>query len=630
VVPGKILYVANHLGFGNPYFNLVDMVVTGSSSVTNYINGEIVYAHGATPGSATDVATVMNWSLPLKKLTLSISRGGFTSGNIIGDSSNANYQIGVTSYALMNGKYPFYTNWGNNSGLGLKEPFTNEISGNTLTGAGVNQIGYLGTTSEWENAATELLRLRFVNLDKTFSGDICKWRADDCPPLGNERTSYTGYIIPDPEWIRYPAVGKFQNADENFYVDTCRYLNRVVYNATKQCWPSAKVGFWGECQADSEPFNNYNVRWDDFVQDPNQANNGGWVGSPFVDDTGTPLTVTGLTGYVNYVAKKLKYIYEDTCDFVVPNFYSDFAGLSSDTATSTDITYKQISSFWNSPAGDKVVNSRTRTRRDVTLKLIRKMNELLPTGKKKEVFPTIWDIHMVSNQFGLITPDTVVNGGEFGCAVYGLTADRADSFYSLRKFMEQNLGVSGSTYTFYNLGHFVQPNPCDSLNLTRRRHPELVPVNRDRYYEDYIKPSFESGIVDGFYQWNMVTSYDYRYTARSRNELTGIGSNSINLLNIGDALDSRSETAVITIYQRRHLLEKVLGLCMSGLTYGAYLNNPNQFPGATVAGFSFDTWGQYNNIGHPASKFSRHKESDYILRHYCQYWANRAISEGIL
>jgi hypothetical protein len=258
------------------------------------------------------------------------------------------------------------------------------------------------------------------------------------------------------------------------------------------------------------------------------------------------------------------------------------------------------------------------------------MNELLPTGKKKEVYPAVWNFGLVSNQFGLITPSQPSGDGIL-CSgrIYGLTADRADSYYSLRKFMEQNLGVSGSTYTFWNLGHFSQSDPCDSLNLTRRRHPELVKLDRDQYYDRFIKQSIEWG-VDGFYQWNVTTAYDYRFGARSKNELTGVGSNSINLLNIGDVLNDKSEVAVDVIYQRRFLLSEVLGLSMAGITYGAYFENPNYFPGATVAGFSFDTWGQFNNIGHPASKFARHKVSDYILRHYCQYWANRAISEGIL
>jgi hypothetical protein len=252
------------------------------------------------------------------------------------------------------------------------------------------------------------------------------------------------------------------------------------------------------------------------------------------------------------------------------------------------------------------------------------MNELLVSeGKqRKEVYPTVWNLGLVSNQWGLLPPDNTPHG----CGItFGLTADRADSYYSLRKFMEQNLGVSGSTYTFWNLGHFSPSQTCDSINLTRRRHPEYVKLDRDQYYDRYIKQSIESGIVDGFYQWNMVTNYDYRYAARSKAELTALG-----LLNLGDTLDSRSQTAVDTIYQRRLLLSEVLGLCMAGLTYGAYFNNPNEFPGATLAGFSFGSWGEYNTIGHPASKFARHKMSDYILNHYCKYWADTAISDNIL
>ena len=526
--------------------------------------------------------------------------------------------MGISGICLGTGRYTFVSPWGNPS-KGLSEPFQNDVSGNTLTAAYVNTLALTqGRTADYDRAATELLRLRWLNLDQTFDGDICKWRADDSPPLGAERTSYTGYIFPDPELILYPRVGVFQTAGETFHIETCRFLNKIVYNACKQVWTQSKVGFWGECQADSEPFNTYDIRWDDFIQNP--AVNG----AGFVDDNGTSLTVTGLTGYVNYVAKKLKYIYEDTCDFVVPNFYSPYEGISSDGPDDADIHYSQTSSVWNSATGHKIVNSRTKTAADVTLKLIRKMNELLVSeGKqRKEVYPTVWNLGLVSNQWGLLPPDNTPHG----CGItFGLTADRADSYYSLRKFMEQNLGVSGSTYTFWNLGHFSPSQTCDSINLTRRRHPEFVKLDRDQYYDRYIKQSIESGIVDGFYQWNMVTNYDYRYAARSKAELTALG-----LLNLGDTLDSRSQTAVDTIYQRRLLLSEVLGLCMAGLTYGAYFNNPNEFPGATLAGFSFGSWGEYNTIGHPASKFARHKMSDYILNHYCKYWADTAISDNIL
>jgi hypothetical protein len=526
--------------------------------------------------------------------------------------------MGIAGICLGTGRYTFVSPWGNPS-KGLTEPFQNDIPGNTLTAAYVNTLALTqGRTADYESAATELLRLRWLNLDQTFDGDICKWRADDCPPLGSERTSYTGYILPDPEFIAYPRIGVFQTAGETFHIETCKFVNRIVYNACKQVWPQAKVGFWGECMADYEPFNTYDIRWDDFIQNP--AVNG----AGFVDDNGTSLTITGLTGYVNYVAKKLKYIYEGCCDFVCPSFYSPYEGISSDGPDDADIHYSQIASLWNSATGHKIVNSRTRTMTDVTLKLIKRMNELLVSeGKeRKEVYPAVWNLGIVSNQWGLLPPDSPVNG----CGItFGLTADRADSYYSLRKFMEQNLGVSGSTYTFWNLGHFSPSQTCDSINLTRRRHPEGVKLDRDQYYDRYIKPGIESGVVDGFYQWNKITSYDYAFAARSKAELTALG-----LLNLGDTLDSRSQIAVDTIYQRRLLLSEVLGLCMAGLTYGAYFNNPNEFPGATVAGFSFGSWGEYNTIGHPASKFARHKMADYILSHYCKYWADRAISDGIL
>lgn len=528
--------------------------------------------------------------------------------------------LGISGICYGTGRYTFVSPWGNASGLGLKEPFQNDVAGNTLTAAYVNTLALTqGQTAEYERTATELLRLRFLNLDQTYDGEILKWRADDSPPLGNERLTYTGYIFPDPEIIRYPSLGKFQNAAEAFHIETCKFLNRIVYSATKQVWPSSKVGFWGECQADSEPFNDYDPRWDDFVQNP------ATYGAGFVDNNGVSLTVTGLTGYVNYVAEKLKYIYENACDVVSPNFYQLYGGLSGQNPLVEDIHYGQISSLWTTSTGDKIVNSRTRTYADVSLQLIKKMNELLVSeGKsRKEVYPTVWNYHLVGNQFGIDLPSTTPHG----CGItFGLTADRADSMYSLRKFMEQNLGISGSTYTFWNLGHFMQNGPtCDAIPLVRRKHPELVPVDRDEYYTRFIKPSLESGVIDGFYQWNSATRYDFTYAARSKAELTALG-----VLNLGDSFDTRSNVAVETIYHRRYLLNEVLGLCMAGLTYGAYFNNPNQFPGATQAGFSFDTWGEYNTIGHPASKFTRHKFNDYILNHYCKYWADTAISQGIL
>lgn len=616
----KILYLNNAMGIeARVHFDLKDIGVTGSSVVPDYTVGEVVFANGATPGSATDAGTVRFWSLASKLLVVKPSKGGWTSGGITGDSSGAGYVLNTSNYAKGNGKY-FFNSWGT-SGRGIgTEPFTNFISGNTLTGAIVNQFAYTGTTADYRRAATTLFEQRFKNLFQTYDGEILKLRPDDLPPSA----TFDGYILPDPELIRYPQVGSFQNANEQPLIEACKLVNGIVYDACKLAWPNAKIGYWGECQADSEPFNDYNTRWDDFFSNPA-------LGAGFTGISGESLTDSGVTGWINYVAPKLKYIYEDTCDFVVPNFYAPYQGETWENADNVDVHYRHISSFWNSPSGDKVVNSRTKTYADVTLRLIKRMNELLVADDKarKEVYPTIWNLQLTSNQFGNFSPDSVYQCGEGG-PIYGITSDRSQSYFSNRKFIEQNLGVSGSTFNFRNLSRFPLPVQCDSGNEVRRLHPELFDASIDFYYPRYIKNSLESGIVDGFYNWNIATNYDTTYAARSKQELIGTASGQQNLLNIGDTPGFKNEVAVLAIYLRRFMLHNILGLTMTGITFGGYFENPNGFSGASALGFSFDTWGQYNNIGHPASKFTRHKYMDYLLKNFCGEFANRAINDGLI
>lgn len=78
--------------------NLYNIGVTGSSSTTEsrYFVGEKVYV-GASLGSATSVGTVINWYPEIKTIEVSLESGGFTSGTVVGDTSNARYAINATN-----------------------------------------------------------------------------------------------------------------------------------------------------------------------------------------------------------------------------------------------------------------------------------------------------------------------------------------------------------------------------------------------------------------------------------------------------------------------------------------------------------------------------------------------------
>jgi hypothetical protein len=78
--------------------NLYNIGLTGSSITTEdrYYVGEKVFV-GASLGSATSVGTVINWYPDNKTIEVSLESGGFTSGIVIGDTSNAQYSINATS-----------------------------------------------------------------------------------------------------------------------------------------------------------------------------------------------------------------------------------------------------------------------------------------------------------------------------------------------------------------------------------------------------------------------------------------------------------------------------------------------------------------------------------------------------
>lgn len=84
--------------------NLYNVGVTGSSLTTEdrYFVGEKVYV-GASMGSATSVGTVINWYPDIKTIEVSLESGGFTSGTVIGETSNAQYAIDSTE--VTNTKY---------------------------------------------------------------------------------------------------------------------------------------------------------------------------------------------------------------------------------------------------------------------------------------------------------------------------------------------------------------------------------------------------------------------------------------------------------------------------------------------------------------------------------------------
>lgn len=77
--------------------NLYNIGVTGSSLTTEdrYYVGEKVYV-GASMGSATSVGTVINWYPDVKTLEVSLESGGFTSGTVVGETSNTQYVIDST------------------------------------------------------------------------------------------------------------------------------------------------------------------------------------------------------------------------------------------------------------------------------------------------------------------------------------------------------------------------------------------------------------------------------------------------------------------------------------------------------------------------------------------------------
>jgi hypothetical protein len=77
--------------------NLYNIGVTGSSLTTEdrYYVGEKVYV-GASLGSATSTGTVINWYADTKTIEVSLESGGFTSGTVVGDTSNAQYAIDAT------------------------------------------------------------------------------------------------------------------------------------------------------------------------------------------------------------------------------------------------------------------------------------------------------------------------------------------------------------------------------------------------------------------------------------------------------------------------------------------------------------------------------------------------------
>lgn len=84
--------------------NLYNVGLTGSSSTTEdrYFVGEKIYV-GASLASATSVGTVINWYSDTKTIEVSLESGGFTSGVVIGDTSNARYTINSTE--MTNTKY---------------------------------------------------------------------------------------------------------------------------------------------------------------------------------------------------------------------------------------------------------------------------------------------------------------------------------------------------------------------------------------------------------------------------------------------------------------------------------------------------------------------------------------------
>jgi len=77
--------------------NLYNVGVTGSSLTTEdrYYVGETVYV-GASLVNATSTGTVINWYPESKTIEVSLESGGFTSGTVIGDTSNAQYVIDAT------------------------------------------------------------------------------------------------------------------------------------------------------------------------------------------------------------------------------------------------------------------------------------------------------------------------------------------------------------------------------------------------------------------------------------------------------------------------------------------------------------------------------------------------------
>lgn len=84
--------------------NLYNIGVTGSSLTTEdrYFVGEKVYV-GASMGSATSVGTVINWYPDMNTIEVSLESGGFTSGTVVGETSNAQYAINSTE--VTNTKY---------------------------------------------------------------------------------------------------------------------------------------------------------------------------------------------------------------------------------------------------------------------------------------------------------------------------------------------------------------------------------------------------------------------------------------------------------------------------------------------------------------------------------------------
>jgi hypothetical protein len=77
--------------------NLYNVGLTGSSSTSEdrYYVGEKIYVGGSL-ATATSSGTVINWYPDTKTIEVSLESGGFTSGTVIGETSNARYVINST------------------------------------------------------------------------------------------------------------------------------------------------------------------------------------------------------------------------------------------------------------------------------------------------------------------------------------------------------------------------------------------------------------------------------------------------------------------------------------------------------------------------------------------------------